>query len=143
MSAMARPADPREPIWHDGPELFEFLLDADFAGPERTDDGIAYHRLGLHIDIRFHAGHEPVLATTVSHVSPDGTRTRFASLDCLYVACRCGVLQDVPGNAPNQRTAAKRVAQHADALRQVLPHLLANDVEHLIRRCQARLLPEP
>lgn len=140
---MARRADPREPIWHDGPELFAFLLDADFAGPERTEDGIAYHRPGPHIDVRFHAGHEPVVATRVSHVSPDGTSTRTASLDCLYVACRCGVLQDVPGNAPNRRTAGKRVGQHADALRQVLPHLLGDDVDQLIRRCQGRLLPEP
>jgi hypothetical protein len=140
--AVGRRADPRELIWQDGPALFGFLVETGFAGPEPTDDGIAYHRPGLHIEIRFLGGQEPEVATTVISVAPNGDR-RWASLDCLYVACRCGVLQDVPGNAPNQRTAAKRVRQHAQALRRVLPRLLDNDLDHLLRRCQGRLLPEP
>jgi hypothetical protein len=118
-------------------------VDAGFLGPERTDDGIAYHRLGLHIQIRFVDGHEPELGTSVAREAPDGGRRLWASLECLYVACHCGVLQDVPRNAPNLRTTAKRVRQHAGALRRVLPHLLGEDIDELLRRCQGRLLPEP
>ncbi len=140
---MGRRVDPRELAWQDGPELFDFLLGAGFLGPETTDDGLAYHRPGLHVSIRVVTGHEPEVVTSVRHDPADGTPARSASLDNLYVACRCGVLQDVPGSAPNLRTTAKRLRQHADALRRVLPHLLTGDVGRLISRCQGRRLPGP
>ncbi len=140
---MGRRVDPRELAWQDGPELFDFLLGAGFLGPETTDDGLAYHRPGLHVDIRVCTGHLPEVVTSVRHEPADGTPGRSASLDCLYVACRCGVLQDVPGSAPNLRTTATRLRQHADALRRVLPHLLTGDVGRLLSRCQGRQLPGP
>jgi hypothetical protein len=141
--AMGRRADPREPIWLDGPGLFAFLLDAGFDGPGRTDDGITYDGPGLRIVTRFVGGHEPEFATDVLRLGQDGAITGYASLGCLYVACRCGVLQDVPSSVDTQRTAAKRVRQHADALRRLLPHLLRGDPDDLIRRCRGRLLPGP
>jgi hypothetical protein len=117
---MERRADRRDPIWQDGPALFAFLAAAGFAGPERTQDGLAYHRPGLHIETRTIGGLEPEVATTVMSTG----EYRWAQPDCLYVACRCGPLQDVPGNVSNQKVAAKRVRQHAEALRRVLPCLL-------------------
>jgi hypothetical protein len=139
---MGRRADRRDPIWQDGPALFAFLADAGFLGPERTEDGLAYHRPGLHIEIRFVDGLEPEVATTVTLATSTGEQG-WAHLDCLYVACRCGPLQDVPGNVANQKTAARRVRQHAEALRKVLPWLVGGDVERLVRRCQGRLVPDP
>jgi hypothetical protein len=143
MAVMGRRVDPRELAGQDGPELFEFLLDAGFVGPETTEGGLAYHRPGLHIDIHLYTGREPELVTSIRHQPADGTPARSASLDCLYIACRCGVLQDVAGSAPNLRTTAKRLRQHAQALRRVLPHLLTDDAGRLIARCQGRLLPDP
>ncbi len=63
---MERRADRRDPIWQDGPALFAFLAAAGFAGPERTQDGLAYHRPGLHIETRTTGGLEPEVATTVT-----------------------------------------------------------------------------
>ncbi len=140
---MGRRVDARELVRQDGPDLFGFLLDAGFLGPETVEGGLAYHRPGLHVEIRLHTGHEPELVTSVRHEPVDGTPARSASLGCLYVACRCGVLQDVPGSAPNLQTTAKRLRQHADALRRVLPHLLSDDVGRLVARCRGRLLPDP
>lgn len=141
MRIVVRRADPRDPIWRHGPALFEFLVGAGFAGPERTEHGIAYHRPRLHIEIRFVGGHEPVVTTTITSIRLNGD-TRSASIDCLYVACRCGPLQDVPGSAANRRTTEKRVQQHAEATRQVLPRLLDSSVDDLLRRCHGRQLPE-
>lgn len=143
MAIMVRRSEPRSAIWDDGPPLFGFLADSDFAGPQATEDGIAYHRPGLHIEVRYFDGHQPEVVTSIRVVGPDGDDSRAAGLDCLFVACGCGVLQDVPGNAPNRRTVAKRIAQHAEALRKVLPHLLADDAGQLVARCQGRLLPDP
>lgn len=98
-------------------------MEAGFTGPERTKDGLAYHRPGLHIETRLFGGPEPEVATTVTAVMSTGEQT-WAQLDCLYVACRCRPLQDVPGNVSNQKVAAKRVRQHAEALRKVLRCLL-------------------
>lgn len=140
---MGRRIDPRDLVQRDGPQLFEFLLDADFTGPEMSDGGLAYHRAGLDIEIHVFTGREPELVTSVRHAPADGTHVRTATLDCLYVACRCGVLQDVPSGAPNLRTTAKRLGQHAEGLRRVLPHLLTGDVGRLIARCQGRQLPDP
>lgn len=140
--AMGRRADRRDPIWQFGPALFAFLEEAGFLGPERTEDGLAYHQPGLHIEIRLVGGLEPEVATTVT-VTTSTSDWRWANLDCLYVACGCGPLQDVPGNVPNQKIAAKRVRQHAEALRRVLPWLVGADVERLVRRCQGRLVPDP
>lgn len=82
-----------------------------------------------------------MVVTTVVVTTLTGEQV-WAHLDCLYVACRCGPLQDVPGNVHNQKIAAKRVRQHAEALRKVLPWLIGGEAEHLVRRCRGRLLPD-
>lgn len=96
---MGRRAEPQALVWQDGPALFEFVLNAEFTGPVTTDSGLAYHRPGLDIEIRVVTRREAELVTTVRHTPADGSGARSASLDCLYLACRCGVLQDVPGSA--------------------------------------------
>ncbi len=139
-----RLSNPRALIWRDGPALFAFLVDAGFAGPERTRDGIVYRRRALRVEVCFVGPREPAVVTFLSQMATDGTGIRaFASLDCLYVACGLGPLQDVPGTAPNLAVMGKRLQQHAQALRLVLPHLLGERVESLFRRCQQRLLPDP
>jgi hypothetical protein len=111
-----------EVIQRDGPALFGFLLDAGFLGPEFTPDGIAYHRMGLHIEIGHHGGREPEVGTVVAR--PD---RRGELLTDLYVAAGCGPAQDVPSNAHTPALAAKRLRQHAAALRRLLPTLLPGE----------------
>ncbi|MGH8823343.1 MAG: hypothetical protein ACRDVN_02560, partial [Jiangellaceae bacterium] len=53
---MGRREAPKETIWREGPSAFAFLVDEwEFLGPERTEEGLAYHRSGLHISIGFWA----------------------------------------------------------------------------------------
>ena len=137
-----RRANPRDPIWNDGPTLFAFLESFGFMKPETTADGITYTKPDTQIMIRYFGPREAQVHTTVMHTAADGT-TGWASLICLYVACGYGVPQDIPTNAPNQRIAAKRVLEQASALRRILPHLLTDEIQHLVRRCQGRLLPSP
>ncbi len=128
-----------EIIRRDGGRSFAFLRDAGFKGPEATDDGIAFHRGGLHIELAFYAWkNEAEVVTTVSVDNPPC----HASLDCLYVACGCGPLQELGGSAPTRLAVAKRVAEHAQGLRSVLPRLLGPDGVELVRRCQGRQLPD-
>lgn len=110
-----------EVVREEGPALFAFLLDAGFTGPERTSDGIAYHRVGLHVEIGHHGGHEPVVGAVVVRGE---RRTPLADV---YVAAGCGPAQDVPSNAHSQALARKRLQQHADALRRLLPTLLPDE----------------
>ena len=64
---------------------------------------------------------EQGFATTIRGVDPEGWE-RSASLRCLYVACGLGPPQAVPEGAGTAHTITKRLAQHASALRQVMPH---------------------
>jgi hypothetical protein len=140
---VGRRAGPVETLWERGPAAFAFLVEEwGFDGPERTGAGIAYHRPDLHVTVELWAWkHEAGFSTGVVGVDPGGAR-HSAELDCLYVACGLGPLQHVPGNAGGGHTIAKRVAQHAAALRRVLPHLTGPGGHDLLRRCQGRLLPD-
>ena len=139
---MGRRADPGDLIRQEGPALFSFLAPAGFLSPERTENGLAYHRPGLHIEIRYSDGVEPEMVTTIVVTTSTGEQTTGTSQRS-YVASRCGPLQDVPGTVSNPKVAIKRIRQHAEALRKVLPRLTDGDAEHLVRRCQGRLIPEP
>lgn len=108
-------------LQEDGPAIFAFLLAAGFEGPERTSDGIAYHRMGLHIEIGHHGGHEPEVGTVVVR----GDRADL--LGDLYVAAGCGPAQDVPSNAHTAALARKRLRQQATALERLLPTLLPGE----------------
>jgi hypothetical protein len=49
---MVRRADPVAVIWVEAPLTLSFRTeDRRFTGPERTADGIAYHRPGLHVEM--------------------------------------------------------------------------------------------
>lgn len=109
-----------ELVQDEAPALFAFLLDAGFMGPERISDGIAYHRIGLHIEIGHSGGHEPVLGTVVRG-------ERYALLEDLYVAAGCGPAHDVPSNAHSAALTRKRLRQHAAALSRLLPALLRGE----------------
>ena len=140
---MGRRADPHEMIWEQGPEAFAFLVDAwGFEGPERTEDGIAYHRPGLHVTVElWWWKNETGFTTTVQGVDKRTGAQHSASLSCLYVACGLGPLQHVPETAGGGHTITKRIAQHADALGRVMPCLDRPQVADLLRRCQGRTLP--
>jgi hypothetical protein len=133
---------PLEVVRTDGPEQLAFLIDAGLTGPHRTDDGIAYRNESIEIVMFYFGRPEPEVVTAVRCVAPDGA-WQGAGLSCLHVACGYGVLQDVPGNAPNLRVVGMRVAQQATVLRRMLPRLLGEDVVVLVRRCQSRGLPLP
>ena len=93
-------------------------------GPERTDEGIAYHRPGLHVTVELWAWkNEAGFTTSVRGVDRLTGAQHWASLGCLYVACGLGPLQHVPENAGGGQTISKRLTQHAGALRRVMPYL--------------------
>jgi hypothetical protein len=132
-------------------ELFAFLVtEAGFTGPHTTTGalattGVEYQRHDLRIEIKYFPVREPEVATTVWNPTPHGHAgppSRYADLCCLYVAAGCGPPQDVPGAAPNPRTAAKRLHQHAAALKRLLPLLDTDHLDELLHRCHGRQLPD-
>jgi hypothetical protein len=122
---MGRRSDPVRVIWADGPAAFEFLVsEYDFLGPERTDEGLAYHRPDLRVEItHWEFKNEAGFSTTVSRPGNTPGSRRAAQLDDLFVACGLGPSQAVPGQSGAGHTIRKRIAQHAKALRQVMPRL--------------------
>ena len=52
---------------------------------------------------------------------------RREPLTGLYVAAGCGPAQEVPSNAHTPALAAKRLRQHAAALRRLLPALVPGE----------------
>jgi hypothetical protein len=141
---MGRRANPCETLWEQGPSAFAFLAQEwGFTGPERTDEGIAYHRPGLHVTVQlWEWENETGFTTTVRGVDRLTGAEHSASLGCLYVACGLGPLQHVPETAGGGHTISKRIAQHAAALRGVLPALDGPTVVELLHRCQGRSLPD-
>jgi hypothetical protein len=134
---------PIEVIQIDGPEQLVFLIAAGLTGPHLTTDGLAYRNDDFEIAMSYYGPREPEVSTTVYWMDPDGSRL-WADLGCLHVACGHGVLQDVPGTAPNSKVVAKRIAQHAAVLRRVVPRLLTRDAALLLRRCRGgQQLPLP
>lgn len=68
---------------------------------------------------------EAEFATRLMPVAPHGSPARGAWLEEVYTATGCGPPQDVPGTVHNRRSLLKRVHQHAEALRRLLPRLPA------------------
>jgi hypothetical protein len=141
---MSRRAGPRETLLEHGPRAFAFLAQEwGFTGPEHTDQGIAYHRPNLHVTVELWAWkNEAGFTTSVWGVDRRTGAQHWASLGCLYVACGLGPLQHVPETAGGGHAISKRIAQHAGALRRVMPYLTGPSVAELLRRCQGRLLPD-
>ena len=131
---MGRHEGAEETIRREGPSEFAFLVDEwGFLGPERTDDGLAYHRSGLHISIGFWAWkNEQGFDTRLSTVDRDG-KERSASLTDLYVACGLGPPQAVPEGASSgsHHLIVKRLQQHPSALRALLPHIQGPEAQQL------------
>ena len=133
-----------ETLWEQGPSAFAFLTQGwGFTGPERTDNGIAYHRPGLHVTVEsWEWKNEAGFSTSVRGVDRLTGAEHWASLACLYGACGLGPLQHVPETAGAGHTISRRITQHAGALRRVVPYLDGPMVTELLRRCQGRLLPD-
>jgi hypothetical protein len=124
-------------VWQHGPGAFAFLCgDWNFDGPERTEDGLAYHRHDLHVNIAVWAWKNETGFTTslLGPSAADGAR-RVAALECLYVTAGLGTAYDVPEAAGSGHTITKRISQHAEALRQVMPLLTGPSGEALWRAC--------
>ena len=128
-----------EIVWQQGAEAFAFLREEwDFDGPERTDDGIAFHRPDMHIDMQIWAWkNEAGIDTGVRWIDPVTGEQHAAGLDSLYVESGLGPAQHVPGNVGGGRTIVKRVTQHARALRLLMPHLTGPEAADLFRRCRS------
>lgn len=137
---MGRKYSPVELLQAEGPPAFLFLVEKyGFTGPEHIVDGLQYERSGLKIEIRVWAHHHEAGFTTM--VSWHEQRV-WGDLGCLYVACGLGPLQAVPDQMGGAHTVRKRITQHSDALRKVMPHLDGPGCVDLLRRCKQRLLPE-
>ena len=97
---MAKYADPSDVIRAEAPAVLRFLAeDWGFTGPEITDDGIAFHRSGLHIHMGFWSWkNESGFLTTLTQTGADGTEVR-AGLGELYAACGVGTAHDVAEGA--------------------------------------------
>jgi hypothetical protein len=138
---MGRRLSASEQIWRQGPSAFAFLVDEHgFVGPERTDEGIAFHRPGLHIRIGFWSWkNERGFDTQVSAVVGAEKRELVASLADLYVACGLGPAQAVPESGTRStHVIEKRLHEHAIALRALLPYLDGSEAHDLLHRCQDR-----
>lgn len=133
---MARPAV--AVIWAEAPGELSFLTeDFGFSGPERTEEGIAYHRPGLHVEIgTWTWKNERGFTTTLARVGRHGTEQR-ASLGELYAASGLGTASVVPEGAGTLFVIRKRIAQHASALRALIARLDDVDAEALFARCGA------
>ncbi|WP_105968683.1 hypothetical protein [Streptomyces geranii] len=107
---------------------FAFLVETEgFAEPEDHDLGLTYCRVDLEVRLCCHLRRpEHCVWTRLSPIAPDGTRGWGAYLDDLYTAAGCGPPQDVPSTVHNRRSLLKRVHQHAEALRRLLPRLPAH-----------------
>lgn len=127
-----------EILWQQGAAAFAFLCEEfDFDGPERTEDGIAYHRPDMHIDVGTWAWkHEASFDTGIRRVDRRTGEQTSADLGDLYVAAGLGPAQHVPGNVGGGRTVVKRIAQHATALRRLMPYLTGPTAAELFCRCR-------
>ena len=127
----------REVLWAEGPSAFTFMVrDWGFLGPERIDDGLAYHRPGLHARIEFWTwNHETGFTTTVERVGDLSALVQAASLGRLYVACGLGPAYVVPETAGSGHALRKRITQHSSALQLVTPHVSGPAAASLASAC--------
>lgn len=142
---MVRRANPVEFIWAEAPPALSFLIeDWGFCGPERTDEGVAYHRPGLHLEIgAWSWKNERGFTTTLVLVGRDGKQRR-ATLGVLYAAGGLGALSAAPEGCGTLYVIGKRIRQHAAALRTLIAHLDEGDADALFELCarQSRTVPD-
>jgi hypothetical protein len=125
-------ADSVAVIWADAPRALSFLTeDWGFSGPERTEEGIAYHRPGLHVEMGIWTWkNERGFTTTLARIDRDGTEQR-ANLGLLYAAAGLGAANAVAEGSGTLLVIRKRISQHAAALRELIAHLDQVDVDAL------------
>jgi len=72
---MAKRPSPVHVISDEAPRTLSFLIDeCGFAGPELTSNGVAYHRLALHVCMEYWSWkNEHGFTTTLAQASGDGT----------------------------------------------------------------------
>jgi hypothetical protein len=142
---MVRHADPVAFIWADAPPALTFLTeDWWFCGPERTDEGVAYHRPGLHVEMgAWSWKNERGFTTTLALSGRDG-RQRRASLGVLYAASGLGAPTAAPEGAGTLHVIGKRIHQHAAALRALMAYLDDGDADALFEQYagQSSTLPD-
>ena len=129
-----------EVIWRDAPGAFGFLTgEWGFEGLERIERGVAYHKIGLHVRVEFIASNnEAEFHTQLERGSTDsGNRDRPVTLGCMHWACGLGTAAAPTTATWSAHTIAKRVSQHAAALRRVMPHVDGPDAVELFGGCQS------
>lgn len=122
-------------IWAEAPGELSFLAETfGFRGPERTEEGVAYHRPGLHVDMgTWTWNNERGFTTTLTQVGRHGTEQR-ARLGELYAASGLGTASAVPEGAGTLFVIRKRIAQHAGALQALMSQLDEVDTDALFGR---------
>jgi hypothetical protein len=114
-------ADPVAVIREEAPQALSFLVeDCGLTGPERIHGDIAYHRLGLHIDMALWAWkNERGFSTALVLVGPGGAQQR-RGLGALYAASGLGPATALPEGAGSLYVIRKRIGQHAEGV--ACPH---------------------
>lgn len=142
---MVRRANPVDFIWAAAPAALSFLIeDWGFCGPERTDEGVAYHRPGLHVEMRAWSWkNERGFTTTLALNGRDGKQRR-ASLGVLYAASGLGAPSAAPEGAGTLYVIGNRIRQHAAALRALMAYLDEGDADALFEQCagQSSTVPD-
>jgi hypothetical protein len=109
--------------------------DFGFCGPERTEEGVAYHRPGLHVDMgTWTWKNERGFTTTLARVGRHGSE-QCPSLGELHTASGLGTASAVSEGAGTLFVIRKRIAQHAAALRALMAQLDKVDADALFGRC--------
>ena len=136
LAVWRRAAKPVDVIQAEAPQALSFLAeDWGFTGPELTVEGVVCRSSGMNLYMGFWSrNHERGFTTTLALVGGDGTERR-ALLGVLYTASGLGSASDVPETAGTLNVTRKRIGQHANALRRLMPHLDAADSDALFTRC--------
>jgi hypothetical protein len=81
-------ANPVDVIWAEAPPALSFPIeDWVFCGPERTDEGVAYHRPGLHAEMgAWSWKNERGSTTTLALNGRDGNNSAQVSAFCMRLA---------------------------------------------------------
>ncbi|MEV7326140.1 hypothetical protein [Streptomyces sp. NPDC093970] len=135
---MGKRETPEEAVRRLGREVFGFLAEAGFTGPDDVDGGFEYAGHGLRITIYHYIWkNEAEVVADVGVLGNSGHKIH-ASVAQLYAECSLGAINHLPGGASSARLAELRVRAFAAALRTLLPYLLTPNRTALVRRASAR-----
>ncbi|MFC8434240.1 hypothetical protein [Streptomyces sp. NPDC057253] len=135
---MGRRETPEEAVRRLGREIFGFLAEERFAGPDDVDGGFLYAGHGLRITIYYSCWKKESEVVADVRVLGDSSPKAHADIAQLYAECGLGAVNHLPSHADGARLAELRVRAFAAALEALLPHLLAPDRTALVRRASAR-----